>query len=112
MGVEPSLAVGGCGLEEAGAVILDRVELPRQSVSLGDRVSQFSFRLVEGSGRRVQALLELFAACGLLSELAVHVRDHGSERLDFAVLARVINGMTVSTDKHLFQSANGRVARL
>src|SRR5262249_22257277 len=56
-------------------------------------------------------LLELFAARGLLSQLAVDVRDRGSKRLDFAVLARVIVAVADLTDKHLLKPANGSVAR-
>jgi hypothetical protein len=89
-------------------VILDRLDLPRESVSLGDRASQFSFRLVEGSGGRVQALLEPFAARGLLSEPRGRLRDHIPESVDFAVVARGL--AREATDEHRFEPANGRVA--
>src|SRR5262245_57808386 len=91
--------------------MLDRLYLPRERVSLGDRTSQFSVPLVESNQRRVQALLELFTARGLLSELAIHVRDRGSERLDFAILARVLDAVPDPRDKHLFKPTNGLVPR-
>jgi hypothetical protein len=106
---------GGCGLEHAYHMVLDRLDLPGKRVTFGHCPLQRGFHLLQGSGCRAQALLEPLAPRELLSELPVDLRDHASERLDFAA-GRVVAGLVVErmlglADERLVEPANRRVAR-
>src|SRR5262245_63222811 len=110
-----SLVVGGRWLEQADEVVLDRYDLAGKRVALGHRPLQRGFHLLQGCGCRAEALLDALVPRDLLPKLPVELRDHTSERLDFAA-GRVVLGLAAERmpglmDEHLVESSYRLVAR-